>query len=286
MDIYELAKVGEGTQVQAADISETLNPETGQFEYCARGYVSIIAESLVDGIRDSLSILRHGGFIRGKNQDFSEMQRDIVLSMCIKDVDKVRIPMTMVHGLEELVDYVLEMTEGTKDYEADKLDYTYHLLLAPNLDFVIDLLKKDPITRQATLNIANQETAHLPHPPCMQEIQFRVSDRGKLDTHVLIRSNDAYKAATDNMFAVIELARKVARLAGIEKLGMLNWCALSYHCYNKDLFRLEKAVERFFQEPIESLSYSYEEYLEVFNEIADKLRDHYKQEAIKAAINT
>jgi thymidylate synthase len=76
-------------------------------------------------------------------------------------------------------------------------------------------------------------------PACLQSIWCRLAqgqDAWYLNTNIRFRSNDAYKAALMNMFAFIQLQKKIAsrisELSGrVVKLGRYVHHADSYHIY-------------------------------------------------------
>lgn len=180
----------------------------------------------------------------------------------------VRNPLAepMIHkdfpgGLEDLQEYVLEVIEGIKDHlvrsgaddsENTKWEYTYHQRLmryeVPGIERVYDQidilarkLAETPYSRRAqaiTWKVWDDNFCY--DPPCLQSIWCRLlqGDDGCwwLNTNVRFRSNDAYKAAFMNMFALVQLQLKIAErissLAGIEvKLGRYVHSADSYHIY-------------------------------------------------------
>ncbi|MBC3802828.1 hypothetical protein GH808_00020 [Acetobacterium fimetarium] len=220
------------------------------------------------GIEEAMKALNRAEIVTGKNQDREDHLKEIHLVMDIDSVQEVKITMAMPAGLETLVDYVLEIVEGTKDFEKDMYGYTYHDLFAENIEFVIRKLKEDPGTRQATLHVSNQKAARLADPPCLQLIHYTVKN-GKLNTNVVFRSNDGVKAVAMNVFALIELSRYIAKEAGISELGSYTHNALSYHAYSRDWKALEGYCRMFDQK---DCTIAYDDYLEVYEEYADESR--------------
>ncbi|MBC3797291.1 hypothetical protein GH807_09545 [Acetobacterium tundrae] len=230
-------------------------------------------KELHKGIEAAMKALNKAEVVTGKNQDREDHLKEIHLVMDIDSVQNVKITMAMPAGLETLVDYVLEMVEGTKDFEKDMYGYTYHDLFAENIDFVINKLKEDPNTRQATLHVSNQQAARLNDPPCLQLIHYTVKN-GKLNTNVVFRSNDGVKAVAMNVFALIELSRYIAREAGIKELGTYIHNAISYHAYSRDWAALEGYCKMFNQK---DCTIDYADYLEGYDEYADESRENCKK---------
>jgi len=161
-------------------------------------------------------------------------------------------------GPEDLQEYVMEVCEGIKDHLVrDKRDpgdtrweYTYHQRLfayqVPTLqpyDQIETLcvkLAKTPYTRRAqavTWKVWEDNDCY--DPACMQSIWCRITEEDGqpfLSMNVRFRSNDAYKAAFMNIFALVQLqlkmANRVSELSGrTVKVGRYNHLADSYHLY-------------------------------------------------------
>lgn len=180
-------------------------------------------------------------------------------------------------GLEDLQEYVLEVLDGIKDHcirsadgDADdtRWEYTYHQRLfgydCPGAEQVYDQIEmiaaklaRTPYSRRAqaiTWKVWEDNTCY--DPACLQSIWCRVLPDAEgnwvLNANVRFRSNDAYKAAFMNMFALIQLqkhiAERIAELVGRQVLlGRYVHQADSYHIYGSylDEFRARflKALE-------------------------------------------
>ena len=169
-------------------------------------------------------------------------------------------------GFEALQEYVMEVCEGIKDHlvrnpddENDtRWEYTYHQrlfrhdvpTLAPidQIESVAFQLASTPHTRRAqAITWKVWEDIGCYDPPCLQSIWCRVTrQQGEpvLNMNVRFRSNDAYKAALMNIFALVRLQQQIA--ARVSELGEANvrlgrYChvADSYHVYGKDLAEFE-----------------------------------------------
>jgi len=162
-------------------------------------------------------------------------------------------------GLEDLEEYVMEVTEGIKDHlvrdPADPTDtrweYTYHERLfayrVPGLSQVFDQIETiaaklaaTPHSRRAqavTWKVWEDNSCY--DPACLQSIWCRIlaeDDCWYLNTNVRFRSNDAYKAAFMNMYALVRLQERIAaRIAALTRrevrLGRYVHQADSYHLY-------------------------------------------------------
>ena len=176
-------------------------------------------------------------------------------------------------GLEDLQEYIMEVTLGIKDHwmkqpdpNGTKWKYTYHDRLTrytlpdfceldPDFGFnqiadIAEKLAKSPHSRRVQgITWKVWEDNSIDDPPCLQSVWCRVwvdPETGEwwLCMNVRFRSRDAYDAAFMNMVAMIALMQKIAveigRIAGREvKLG--RYCDLSdsYHIYGTRLRHFE-----------------------------------------------
>lgn len=190
--------------------------------------------------------------------------KDCSMTIVVEDpLAEPMIHMDMPGGLEELQEYVLEVTEGIKDHlirnDGDPSDtrweYTYHQRL---FDYQVPWGEGMPFSYNQ-ISIMTHKLADTPHtrraqaitwkvwednscydPACLQSIWARLikGDDGiwYLNGNVRFRSNDAYKAAFMNMYAMVQLLKKmaenIATITGYTvKLGRYVHQADSYHLY-------------------------------------------------------
>lgn len=182
-------------------------------------------------------------------------------TMVITVADPLRDP--MIHkdfpgGPEELQEYVMEVLDGIKDHlvrdpndpQDSRWEYTYHQRLfgyqTPTLEPIdqIELLCRKlaeaPHTRRAqavTWKVWEDNSCY--DPACLQSVWCRVLEEdgeAVLSMNVRFRSNDAYKAAFMNIFALVQLqqriAERIAELSGRPvRVGRYCHLADSYHIY-------------------------------------------------------
>jgi len=182
-------------------------------------------------------------------------------TMVITITDPLREP--MIHrdfpgGPEDLQEYVMEVLEGIKDHlvrdQRDpgdtRWEYTYHQrlfryvvpTLAPidQIDTLCRKLAATPYTRRAqavTWKVWEDNDCY--DPACLQSVWCRIVEQAGepvLSMNVRFRSNDAYKAAFMNIFALVQLQQKIARrvseLMGRRvEVGRYCHMADSYHLY-------------------------------------------------------
>jgi len=182
-------------------------------------------------------------------------------TMMITITDPLSEP--MIHkdfpgGPVELQEYVMEVCEGIKDHlvrnpedpQDTRWEYTYHQRLfaytVPTLkpidqiETLCQKLAKAPHTRRAqaiTWKVWEDNDCY--DPACMQSIWCRILEQDGqpvLSMDVRFRSNDAYKAAFMNIFALVQLqqriANRVSELTGKPvKVGRYVHMVDSYHIY-------------------------------------------------------
>lgn len=170
-------------------------------------------------------------------------------------------------GFEDLQEYVMEVCDGIKDHlvrdvnDADdtRWEYTYHQRLfsytVPSLANPIDQIErvcqqlaKTGFSRRAqAVTWKVWEDGDCYDPACLQSLWCRITEfdgRKLLNLNVRFRSNDAYKAAFMNMFALVQLqlrmAQRISELAGHE-VGLGRYCHMadSYHIYGSNLNEFE-----------------------------------------------
>jgi len=193
----------------------------------------------------------------------------------------IKNPMSepMIHkdfpgGLEDLQEYVMEVIDGIKDHcvrassseeEDTRWEYTYHQRLfnysIPGIDNPYDQIEliaaklaETPHTRRAqAITWQVWEDNFCYDPACLQSIWCRLlkadNNEWYLNTNIRFRSNDAYKAAFMNMFAFIQLQKKIAdkihELSGKDvKLGRYVHQADSYHIYGSYFKEFEERFIR------------------------------------------
>jgi thymidylate synthase len=182
-------------------------------------------------------------------------------TMIITIADPLSEP--MIHkdfpgGPVELLEYVMEVCDGIKDHLVRKPDdpkdtrweYTYHQRLfgyqvpglkpVDQIDLLVRKLAKTPHSRRAqavTWKVWEDNECY--DPACLQSIWCRLlEEEGQpvLSMNVRFRSNDAYKAAFMNIFALVQLQQRIgARIAELSgrpvQIGRYVHMVDSYHIY-------------------------------------------------------
>jgi len=197
--------------------------------------------------------------------------KDCTMIMVVRDpLAEPMIHKDIPGGLDDLQEYVLEVLDGIKDHlvrdkAADSQDtlweYTYHQRLFQysvpgvkdifdQIDLLAQKLAKTPHSRRAqAITWKVWDDNFCTDPACLQSIWCRLLPDSDgtwyLNTNVRFRSNDAYKAAFMNMFALVQLqlkiAEKISSLTGKTiKLGRYVHQADSYHIYGSYFQEFEK----------------------------------------------
>jgi thymidylate synthase len=170
-------------------------------------------------------------------------------------------------GFEDLQEYVMEVCDGIKDHlvrdvndaEDTRWEYTYHQRLfsytVPSLELPIDQIERvcqqlaeTAFSRRAqAVTWKVWEDSDCYDPACLQSLWCRITEfegRRLLNMNVRFRSNDAYKAAFMNIFALVQLqcrmATRISELAQQEvALGRYCHMADSYHIYGSNMSEFE-----------------------------------------------
>jgi thymidylate synthase len=169
-------------------------------------------------------------------------------------------------GFEELQEYVMEVCEGIKDHcvrdpkdsSDTRWEYTYHQRLftyqVPTRDPIDQIeqvcrrLTEAPHTRRAqAITWKVWEDSACYDPACLQSVWCRITPERQgrvLSMNVRFRSNDAYKAAFMNIFALVQLqqqiADRVSERSGVPVMpGRYCHMADSFHIYGFDVPEFE-----------------------------------------------
>ena len=227
------------------------------------------ADCIARGWEESLIELhRNGGDIRTQyDRDGDPPSKDCTMILTILDpLSEPMIHKDFPGGPQELQEYVMEVCEGIKDHlvrdpgdtSDTRWEYTYHRRLfgydVPGLgafDQIEGLCRKlaaTPHTRRAqAVTWKAWEDNECYDPPCLQSLWCRIVEdnhRECLCMNARFRSNDAYRAAFMNIFALVQLqkmmAERISRLSG-RSVGVGRYCHMadSYHIYGSNFREFE-----------------------------------------------
>ncbi len=202
--------------------------------------LNVTAEGIARAWELSLVELRAQGCQLKTEYDKPEDPPSIDATMFITITEPLSEP--MIHkdfpgGPLELQEYVMEVCEGIKDHlvrnredpKDTRWEYTYHQRLfeysVPSfkpfdqIEAVCQKLARTPHTRRAqaiTWKVWEDNDCY--DPACMQSIWCRILEQegqAVLSMNVRFRSNDAYKAAFMNIFALVQLQQRIAARIGV-----------------------------------------------------------------------
>jgi thymidylate synthase len=116
---------------------------------------------------------------------------------------------------------------------------------------VIDLLRKKPSSRRATMQIFDADDLGVPRVeiPCTTTLQLLLRD-GLLHMIVTMRSNDAYKGLPHDVFCFTMLQELLARSLGAD-LGIYRHFVGSMHLYDTDFSEAEAFLSEGIQARVE-----------------------------------
>jgi thymidylate synthase len=227
------------------------------------------ADSIARGWEESLIKLNREGCQIRTQYDKAGDPPSKDSTMIIAVTDPLCEP--MIHkdfpgGPVELQEYVMEVCEGIKDHlirnredPADtRWEYTYHQRMFAyevpgfnrfdQIEIMCRKLAEAPYTRRAqavTWKVWEDNECY--DPACLQSLWARITEENGecfLSMNARFRSNDAYRAAFMNMFALVQLqlkmAMRISQLSGKSiKVGRYCHMADSYHLYGSNVREFE-----------------------------------------------
>lgn len=130
---------------------------------------------------------------------------------------------------EYIHDYVHYIISGAKS-ENEQYTYGERILENGQLTAVIDMLRENPATNQACIQIGKPSDINLPDPPCLRTLDFFVKDR-VLNTFAYFRSWDCWGGLPANLAGLSVLSALIAQEANLE-LGEMVINSKGLHIYN------------------------------------------------------
>ena len=151
------------------------------------------------------------------------------------------------NSCEEIGKHAKMWLKLTDDGVTNNSAYGYILLKKygfNQIEQIIDLLKKDPNSRRAVLNISDPAIDRIKthDMQCTIALQFVIRD-GALEETVYMRSNDVYFGFPYDYIFFISIGEYIAKSLGIT-LAKYTHTATSMHMYLRD-------VDKFFERPLE-----------------------------------
>lgn len=111
------------------------------------------------------------------------------------------------------------------------------------IEKIIELLKKDPNSRRAVINLntPNEKVIETKDEPCTIALTFYIRDN-KLNCTCMMRSNDIWFGLPYDMAFFMELQKYIADRLNVG-YGIYTHFAISLHAYIRDLDKIKNIVE-------------------------------------------
>jgi len=138
-----------------------------------------------------------------------------------------------IYKLEDIYGKVPEIWKRMADELGHvNSNYGWQWMRNGQIDYVYELLKVDPSTRQAAISIydAKEHPAYGNDTPCTYAIQFTIV-HGRLDMCVTMRSNDLWYGFCNDQYQFSKLQELMAHRLDIET-GVYYHFAHNMHLYN------------------------------------------------------
>ena len=137
------------------------------------------------------------------------------------------------------------------------------------IEKIIELLKKDPATRRAVinLNVPNQFVIETKDEPCTIALQFMI--RGdKLHCTAMMRSNDIWFGFPYDVAFFTELQKYIAFRLEIE-CGTYTHFAVSLHMYEHDMEKIRDVIIKHEKDPVKFNRFMFYDYVDAISESMD-----------------
>ena len=135
----------------------------------------------------------------------------------------------------DIAQFAKKWAEISDDGQTNNSAYGYRIFEKFGFDqweYVKNLIKKDPNTRQAVIHIKDASNKPTKDTPCTVYLQFFLRDN-KLNLSVHMRSNDIWMGVPYDMFSFCFMQVKMAMELGV-KVGSYTHYAGSLHMYERD----------------------------------------------------
>lgn len=146
---------------------------------------------------------------------------------------------------------------------------------------IVELLKKDPNSRRAVINIntPNVNVIETKDEPCTIALQYFLRD-GKLHSTTVMRSNDIFLGFPYDVAFFTELQKTIADKLGVE-YGTYTHIANSLHVYDRDIDKIKAIVDN----PVEkNYTVNRDNFHSSFMKIVDYIDNNLDQPDLKEQI--
>jgi thymidylate synthase len=227
----------------------------------------------------------------------SPVSLDSTISICITDpLSEPMIHRSFPAGLKGLQKYTMDLLYGLNDEIAIKAGtYTYHNRLTSydgnticknehidQIESICQILTTTPYSRRAqAITWIPFKDLNTSEPPCLQSIWCRIINK-TLNMNVRFRSQDAFKAAFMNIYALVRLqeyiAKRVSFLSGAEiKVGRYFHVADSYHIYGDDIEAVKNFIHICNTRKLEARTWNYCDLKYKMEQYEREINEEYKK---------
>ena len=121
--------------------------------------------------------------------------------------------------------------------------YSYGSRIGNNLDLVVKKLKKNKLSKSATISLMDHKN-DTTHVPCITTFDFKIRNN-QLYFNIHMRSQDIGKKAFADYVCYVDIARKICKELTLANYEITVWIN-SAHIYQRDFDKIEKLVEKYF----------------------------------------
>ena len=151
------------------------------------------------------------------------------------------------------------------------------------IDKMIELLKEDPNSRRAVINInvPNENVIETNDEMCTIALQFLLRD-GELNATGIMRSNDLWTGTPYDIFYFTEIQKYIARSLGVG-YGTYTHFVTSMHIYDRDLGNIENSIDAYYKGKDVNIEIDGEKLLNWSQSIFDTVKnsDDHKKEIVE-----
>lgn len=141
------------------------------------------------------------------------------------------------------LDFQHQIREKLEPYSDDheRMSGAYGPPFIDQLPYVVDVLKKDPDSRQAVITVWRPRPYPSKDIPCTVALQFLLRQE-HIHTNVFMRSSDVWLGLPYDIFSFTIMSMVIALRLGVKNLGVLRILLGSSHLYEENFERAESLI--------------------------------------------
>jgi len=179
-----------------------------------------------------------GSFVGKKRKEFDLVVIQIRHPSMRPLIPEVPLGVPPPTSQEYVDDYLAYLMSSNK---AEDEQYTYGTYLEPQIDKIIQMLRKSPNTNQAYMTVGDPSTVDMQDPPCLRGIQCRVR-YGSLHFIVYFRSWDLWAGFPSNMAGLQLMKESMASEIGVSD-GEMECISGGLHLYDHSWELAKKVIK-------------------------------------------